>query len=86
MNPRLAGLWEETYIAAAEVEAESSLHSLTAFGDFLHPAVLPATRKDPITGKQVFEILSSRLSLEETTLATRVTRLWSSMMVRPWTV
>ena len=79
-------LWEETFIAEAEVEAESSLHSSTASGDFLHPAVLPTTRKDPITGKQVFEILSSRLSLAEMTLATRVTRLWSSGMARPWTV
>ena len=33
----LGWLWEETYIAAAEVEAESSLYSSTASGDFLHP-------------------------------------------------
>ena len=33
----LGWLWEETYIAAAEVEAESSLHSSTASDDFLRP-------------------------------------------------
>ena len=38
------------------------------------------------TGKQVFFIQSSRLSLTETVFATGVTRRWSSVMGRPWMV
>ena len=69
-EPALGWLREETYIASAEVEAEPSRHSSTASGGFLQH------------GQQILKFCHRA----EMTLATRVTWLWYSVMVRPWTV